>query len=1026
MRFHLLPFVLLLTLTACAELPESAYVSGAGRLDGTGQALGQNAVGEECTQQVNGSNEARHANIYCGNWQQPSGNVRVAGPVAPDSLLNLARGSAWRQTLEQRFACGEPRLTTIMGGVPAALMSCTRRQGGWPHVAFVAAAGGGASGQDGWFADGVLPALPAIERSVALLSGRAEASTATSSSDADALLAGRLAAEAFSSGDINKYDQVMAAGGAANRAERFADAEQAFRAALALQEKALGAGNPNTATTLERLALQISNQGRYAEADGLFARAATLAARSDDPLAPPRLQHYTALHLLNQNKISPSLEQLDKALLGYDQLLPPSVLNARTSRDTTAQAGRLNINAPGFGDAMAGGSLLSDPTIRAALAGSIEVRRYRSVTLRRLGRALESNAALKSARTLLYNNNLRDPVEQGRLARTAGAIDFERGYTSIATRSLAEAVGKFGSALPRSRPLAQTMLLQAAAMDSKSGLPLALESCRAGTAILRREALGVPPAVIGPCLAIYARAAEAEPARGQTYFAEMFEAAQLAQGGVTGAQIAQATARLAEGARDPKVGEAIRRKQDMNASLTALERARDEIMETLADGAAVNTAELDTQIAIARAALAESEAALQAASPNFGQLVQQVVPATDVLARLKPDEAFIAIYLGEQDGWTFALHDKKITVVKVTQGAAAIAKLVQRVRAGVKPTRDTLLTFDTAAAKTLYDETLGGVWSDLAGIRSLIVAPTGPLLSMPFSVLLTGQGDPAELATAPWLLRKVAIAHVPAAANFVTLRKIAGQSRATQPWFGFGDFRPVTLAQAQRSFPDGDCSDSARLFAGLQKLPFAASELEVTRQQLGGRSQDSLLGSAFTAQAVREASLKNYRILHVATHALLPAELRCQAEAAIVTSAPLGAAEATGALLSVSSVMGLDLDADTVILSACNSGAAAVASKDGAGGDKVAGESLSGLARAFFFAGARSLMVTHWSVNDRTAAFLVAETMRRVHPGTGINAALREAQLSMLDNAGRNLPAELAHPFHWAPFALIGDGGGGQ
>ena len=302
MRFHLLPFVLLLTLTACAELPESAYVSGAGRLDGTGQALGQNAVGEECTQQVNGSNEARHANIYCGNWQQPSGNVRVAGPVAPDSLLNLARGSAWRQTLEQRFACGEPRLTTIMGGVPAALMSCTRRQGGWPHVAFVAAAGGGASGQDGWFADGVLPALPAIERSVALLSGRAEASTATSSSDADALLAGRLAAEAFSSGDINKYDQVMAAGGAANRAERFADAEQAFRAALALQEKALGAGNPNTATTLERLALQISNQGRYAEADGLFARAATLAARSDDPLAPPRLQHYTALAESEQNQ----------------------------------------------------------------------------------------------------------------------------------------------------------------------------------------------------------------------------------------------------------------------------------------------------------------------------------------------------------------------------------------------------------------------------------------------------------------------------------------------------------------------------------------------------------------------------------------------------------------------------------------------------------------------------------------------------------------------------------------------------
>ena len=115
-------------------------------------------------------------------------------------------------------------------------------------------------------------------------------------------------------------------------------------------------------------------------------------------------------------------------------------------------------------------------------------------------------------------------------------------------------------------------------------------------------------------------------------------------------------------------------------------------------------------------------------------------------------------------------------------------------------------------------------------------------------------------------------------------------------------------------------------------------------------------------------------------------------------------------------MVGLDLDADLVVLSACNSG--------GPGGT-TAGESLSGLARAFFYAGARSLEVTHWSVNDQVAAFLVADTLRRLHENVnlGIAGALRDAQLAMLADAGKGLPAEIAHPFFWAPFAVIGEGG---
>jgi CHAT domain-containing protein len=1008
--------IAILLMAGCAVPPPSAYVNGDSAGQSAGLSVGKNAAGEDCTLQKASQGSAEIANVFCGTWQQPSGVVRSAGPVPSADLVALATSSPWREALEQRFACEAPKLTTILDGVPAALLSCTRRQGGWPHVALIAAAGGGASGHDVWYADGVLPALAPIERAVGLQSGRLQAGASVASSAADALMAIRLAAEAYSSGDIGKYYALMMVGSRANQAERFAAAERAFRAALALQEKALGANNPNTATTLERLALQISNQGRYAEADSLFARAEPLAVKSDDPLASARLAHYQALNLLNENKTDAALVRLGKAETAYAARLPAAMLDAKP----VPQVARGN-----FGGGLAEGAVISDPVINAALAGTIEVRRYRAVALRILGRGAEAEAVLQSARGLARGNNLREPVEIARLTRTAGAADLARGDEAQAATTFASAATLFGSALPQSRPLAETRMLEAAAIGSKAGLPAALIACQDAIAILRLEALGVLPKIVAPCLNIFGVAADADPTHRQALLATMFEAAQLAQGGITGNQIAQATARLAEGARNPKVAEAIRRRQDAGTNLTDLERARDARIQGVAAGGPVSdTADLDTKIAAARAALADADSALQAASPNYEQLVQEVVPASAVLALLHPGEAFVAVDLDDTGGWTFVLRDGVVSAARITTGQEGIAKLVQRVRAGVEPTTDVIPPFDIAAAYTLYQDVLGPVAAELDGAKSLVVAPTGPLLSVPFGVLLTGPASPDKLAEAPWLLKRMTIAHVPAAANFVSLRKVAGTSHASEPWFGFGDFHPVTLAQAQGSFPGASCSDSAQLFAGLPPLPFAIRELDAARQLLGGRKEDELLGSAFTAKAVMAAQLKNYRILHFATHALLPAELRCQSEAAIVTSDPPGATDASGALLTVSNVLGLSLDADVVILSACNSGGGGAASS-GSGPAKVAGESLSGLARAFFYAGARSLMVTHWSVNDQTAAYLVAQTMQEVRGGAGIAEALRHAQLSLLGSATGS-SAVLAHPFYWAPFALIGDGGVGR
>jgi CHAT domain-containing protein len=326
----------------------------------------------------------------------------------------------------------------------------------------------------------------------------------------------------------------------------------------------------------------------------------------------------------------------------------------------------------------------------------------------------------------------------------------------------------------------------------------------------------------------------------------------------------------------------------------------------------------------------------------------------------------------------------------------------------------TLLPFDTAASAELYTALFGGAAGTLAQATAMTVAPGGTLLSIPFGLLLTGPASPSKLADAPWLVRRLVIAHVPAPASFVTLRRIAGTSRATRPWFGFGDFRPVTAAQAAASFAPASCKDSAALFAGLPLLPGAVAELAQARSVLGGGAQDELLGPAFTAAAVQSMQLKDYRMLHFATHAILPTDLACQAEPALVTSDPAGAADAHGALLTASEIAGLKLDADAVLLSACNSG--------GPGGS-APGESLSGLARSFFYAGARSLLVTHWEVNDKVTSILVGATLAyaKADPHLGMAAALAEAERRLLDKAKSDVP-ELAHPFYWAPLALIGEG----
>ncbi len=1002
-------------LSGCSEPPPEQVVraAGGGAKPTTQLAIGKNAVGEECTQAPAGPDN-RSGDVYCGEWQQPSARVRIGGPATAGELTQLATASPWRSNLDARFHCEAPTATTILGGHPAQLMQCTRLVGGWAHVAMVASINGTA-----WYADGVLPAGQAMERSMGILAGVTKADAAPVSSAADAMLASRMAAQSFSSGDVGQYDKLILAATRANLTNNQASAESAFRAALALQQKALGRDNPETATALMSLALQVSNGGRFAEADALFAEAGRLVARSSDPTAAARQAHYQGVHLLNQGKPEDALLMLTQARAVYGKELPASVRSAKAMPSAVSNPFMHKV-AGRSGDLLPSDDLLTNPSVQSALLGFIEVERNRGVALRLLKRPEEADEALQNANDLARGNGLARPIVTARLYRTVGFTAASEGQDREALDWLTQSSEAFDRSLPGSKPHAETNLLFAGQLVRAGKVTDALPICQSAVNSLIILKSGTTPALMAPCLSVYMEAAQHQTGQRQALLAEMFTASQLGQGGITSRQIAQASATLAENKRDPKVAEAIRQQRDLKSQLDGFYGKRDDLLQqkrlgTAAPGADEREAELDKQIADLRTKADEADAALQAASPNYGQLVQEVVQAKDVFAILHDGEAFVAITLSDQDGWVFALRKDTIAVSKITKGSKDVADLVRKIRAGIEMTTDKLPTFNIEASRALFDLTLAGVAPTLEGAKAVVIAPPGSLLSLPFEVLLTGPASDDHLDQAPWLVRQFTLAHVPAPSNFVSLRKIAGGSRASRPWFGFGDFRPVTLAQAQRSFPGSTCADSAQLIAGLPILPFATRELAAAQGLLGAGRGDELVGTEFTADRVLKTPLQDYRILQFSTHALLPTELRCQSEAAIVTSAPAGAQDAKGALLTASQVVSLKLDANLVILSACNSG--------GPGGT-TAGESLSGLARAFFYAGARSMLVTHWSVNDQVTAFLVVDTLNRFNKNgnAGITGALRDAQVSMIERSGKDLPHDLAHPFFWAPFTVIGEG----
>ncbi len=485
--------------------------------------------------------------------------------------------------------------------------------------------------------------------------------------------------------------------------------------------------------------------------------------------------------------------------------------------------------------------------------------------------------------------------------------------------------------------------------------------------------------------------------------ADSFEIGQLAVASSTAAALAGTTARLAQSSGE--IGELIRRQQRLAeqqaraseeilalASTASEQRDHDKEAELLALS---TTLERDLR-GLARR-LAEMD-------PAYAELLQPRALSVDATSRLlSPGEGLLLFVLGPRSGFVWLVRRSGALVRRLETNEPEVRALARRLMVqvdpfgrGTRPVDDpTDSSFPHDAASKLFRLLVGSIADELAGISHLLVVGDGPLQGIPFSLLLTGdvETNAFDPRTAPWLIRRYALSVLPAVSSLRALRAKPTRSRAKEPFLAFGD--PLFGA-------------STAGLRTLRRLPETAEELRAIAASLGAAETSLYLAEEATESAVRQARLAEYRVLAFATHALVGGELHGLAEPGLVLTQPSAASVVDDGFLSAGEVAQLDLDADLVLLSACNTAAP---------GDGAGGEGLSGLARAFFLAGARSLVVSHWAVSSEPTVLLTTSMIAHSTANhIGLAEALRRTMLEFIASD------KLSEPRYWAPFVVVGDG----
>jgi CHAT domain-containing protein/Flp pilus assembly protein TadD len=419
----------------------------------------------------------------------------------------------------------------------------------------------------------------------------------------------------------------------------------------------------------------------------------------------------------------------------------------------------------------------------------------------------------------------------------------------------------------------------------------------------------------------------------------------------------------------------------------------------------LKVADLENSLGQADAELSDWLRELRRRNPRYAELkYPEPVTLVETQRMLDHETVLLSYSLGESESFLFAVSRTDFQVKRLPAEKTLEAN-VQKLLAAITDKNNPAPAEYRRHAANLSQQLLQPVSRMLDGKKRLIIVADGALHRLPFEVLFQpGVSQRGDLRQSPFLIRQFAISYAPSAS---VLAQLQNETHATAPksFIAFGDPKYEPASEGGLASTLRVASASGRL--NFQPLPYSRSEIDGIAQLFPKDDRELFFGEAATEENVKSPDrLGAYRLIHFSTHGYVN-EARPRFSG-LVLSLPASAASARAGkqsedgLLAAYEIFNLKLKADLVVLSACETGL----------GKEIKGEGLMSLTRAFMYAGAPSVVVSLWNVNDETAADLMIRFYRHLQSGKTKSEALRQAQLETIRDNG--------FPFFWAPFVLIG------
>ena len=385
-------------------------------------------------------------------------------------------------------------------------------------------------------------------------------------------------------------------------------------------------------------------------------------------------------------------------------------------------------------------------------------------------------------------------------------------------------------------------------------------------------------------------------------------------------------------------------------------------------------------------------------NPEYANLIYpEPCKLEEIQEKLMDKEtALIEYFIGDKNAFVFFITKNDLHIHELPQSK----ELQERVNDYIKLiSAKSVKEFDSfAASHKLYQQLIGSFRNKLISIKKLIIIPDRNLHYLPFETLISQSLS----SNTKFMVEDYKISYAPSASSLIHLLERRGISRKQKDLLAFADPVYTSGGKPGKEIDADKILREVYLEQGFDFYPLKYSAVEVKKisRFIKGKFRDIYTREAAKEEKVKESSMADYKIVHFATHGLLDEKVPMRSS--LVLSLDQDPKE--DGFYQVREIYNTRLNSDLVILSACQTGK----------GRLEKGEGVSGLSRAFLYAGAQSVLVSLWNINDKATSEFMGYFYQYLSQRKSKQKALQMAKIKMVKS-------KYAHPFYWGSFILIGD-----